>query len=207
MEPKRVMTKYHPSLLDSVKSTRDYVYLRDNIKWEEGVRSKRGFTRLARALNRGENKVVDDIISETLEKLGVKNKYDIYGIYLNYYKDGTHYTPSHSHKGTSQLIISLGATRILQVSSKEYSMGNGDVIIFGSSVHGIKQEPELINTKESGDIYGRISIATFMRPHNSNIPQPIPLNTPNYVMVYGSDGFILTECELSEEILKYLEGL
>ena len=53
-----------------------------------------------------------------------------------------------------QVVISLGATRTLIIGKKTFSLNNGDVIIFGSSTHGVPKEPTITN--------GRISIATFM---------------------------------------------
>ena len=153
----RVMTKYYPEVIDQFSASRTYIYLKDNIKWEEGVRSKNGFTRLAKALSIGDNQVVDDILTQVLTKLGLHNQYAILGIYLNYYKDGTHYTPSHSHKGMTQLVVSLGTSRTLKVGAKDYRLNNGDAIIFGASAHSVPQE----NTNE-----GRISVATFMQPAN-----------------------------------------
>jgi hypothetical protein len=155
--PKRVMTKHYPETVDKNKATEIYNYLRDNIKWHSGVPSKiTGFTRLAKALDVGDNRVVDDILIMIMQKLGLN--YHILGIYLNYYKDGTHYTPSHSHKGQTQLVVSLGVTRTLKVGKKDYQLSNGDAIIFGSSAHSVPSEP---NVKE-----GRISIATFMQPYS-----------------------------------------
>ena len=66
------------------------------------------------------------------------------------------YTPNHSHKGSHQLVISLGGKRTLTIGKKKFPMKNGDAIIFGGSTHGIPKEP---NAQE-----GRISIATFMIP-------------------------------------------
>lgn len=160
MTTKRVMTRHCPSLFDKNKSNETYNYLRDHIQWEEGVRSRSGFTRLAKSLDPGDNRMIDDILSEAMKKLNLEGEYDILGIYLNYYRDGTHHTPSHSHKGMTQLVISLGATRILKVGKKDYQMSNGDVIIFGSSAHAVPPEPSIID--------GRISIATFMQPCTAN---------------------------------------
>lgn len=83
-------------------------------------------------------------------------KYQILGIYLNYYKDETMYTPSHSHK-THQLVLSLGETRTLIVGSKQYMMEHNSCILFGKSSHKVPKELE---KKKKG----RISIATFMLP-------------------------------------------
>lgn len=154
----KVLTKYFPTTLDSTKATEIYNYLRDNIQWEEGVRSKSGSTRLAKPLDVGDDKTVDDILIYVMQKLNIETKYLINGIYLNYYKDGTHYTPSHSHKGMIQLIISLGATRTLKVGTKNYSLNNGDAIMFGSSAHSVPRETQP---------KGRISIATFMQPFSA----------------------------------------
>lgn len=154
---KKVITKYHSNILNPTYSTQIYNYLKDNIQWEEGVRSRiTGFTRLAKALNYGDNTVIDNAIIEVFNKLNLMNQYQIQGLYLNFYKNGTHHTPSHSHKNQIQLIISLGATRTLRVGTKNYSLNNGDVIIFGSSTHSVPIEPSILN--------GRISIATFMQP-------------------------------------------
>lgn len=155
------MTKHYPSLLDSNLSNQTYTYLRDNIKWEAGVPSRTtGFTRFAKDLNYGDNQLVDNILIEVFTKLNLKDKYQIQGIYLNYYMNGTHNTPSpspsHSHVNQTQLIVSLGATRTLRVGSKNYPMSNGDIIIFGSSTHSISVESSILD--------GRISIATFMQP-------------------------------------------
>ncbi|CAK7994533.1 Hypothetical protein POVR1_LOCUS57 [uncultured virus] len=148
----RTKTQHYKSLVDPVKATALYNHLATSIRWEEGVRSKNGFTRLAKAVNLNDDPRVDEMIVEVLVKLGY-NGY-LGGIYLNYYKDGQHYTPNHSHKGTQQIIISLGATRTLTIGKTDYAMANGDVAIFGSSVHGIKKEPLVAD--------GRISIALFV---------------------------------------------
>lgn len=78
------------------------------------------------------------------------------GICINYYVDGTMYAPNHSHKGSHQLVLSLGVTRTLTVCKKEFAMNNGSSIIFGGSIDGVSKEP-LVST-------GRISIAAFLQP-------------------------------------------
>jgi hypothetical protein len=82
------------------------------------------------------------------------------GAYINYYRDGNDWAPSHSHPKQVQMIISLGTTRNLIVGTKTYILNSGDMIIFGSSTHQVHVEPEVTE--------GRISIATFMVPKNSN---------------------------------------
>lgn len=122
--------------------TRLYYHLEDNIDWEDGVRSKSGFTRKAKPMQLGIDSVVDNFILESLSKIGVTT-FGIYGIY----RDGEDWTPNHSHPGMKQVVISLGSTRKL-------TMNNGDIIIFGSAVHGVPKDPNCTT--------GRISIALFL---------------------------------------------
>jgi hypothetical protein len=155
---KMVRTHFSPSVLDKKESTALYEYLRDNIPWENGVKSKKGFTRLAKAIDLDMYPEILDTITQVLSNFATNN-YVIFGTYLNYYSTGDMYTPNHSHKNTIQLVISLGTTRTLVVGKKQYQMSNGDAILFGSSVHGVPKEPAVRE--------GRISIATFMRPFQS----------------------------------------
>lgn len=149
----RVLTTYHPKIIDADGSTAIYEYLRDNIKWVDGIRSKQGFTRKAKPMTIGEDEILDSVIVQALNKIGVTEA-AVYGIYLNYYRDGNDWTPNHSHPGMKQVVISLGATRTLTMGKGSHTMSNGDVIIFGSSIHGVPKDP---NCKD-----GRISIAMFL---------------------------------------------
>ena len=103
----------------------------------------------------GENDIIDNLISIAHVELCPDALYQISHIYVNYYKDGNMWTPNHSHKGTHQIVISLGATRQLKVGKKTFDMSSGSAIIFGGSIHGVPKQPDV---KE-----GRISIATFMK--------------------------------------------
>ncbi len=160
-----------------------YSYLLDNIKWEDGVRStKNGFTRKAKFISLDDHSILVPLLKEAFASLGFNfyyakgnacvatnvdekddplttNKpfYLILGLYLNFYETKDMYTPNHSHKGTDQLIISLGGKRDLNIAKKTYPMNHGDVIIFGSSVHGVPKAQEI-------DL-PRISIATFMQKY------------------------------------------
>ena len=151
-----IKTEYYKNFLHPDIATALYAYLKYDIDWEDGIPSRRhGFTRKAKGMDMNEiflgNNSLKDILINVFQSLKIDSAY---GIYLNYYRDGNDFTPSHTHKNTKQLIISLGETRKLDVGSKTYDMNNGDVIVFGSSAHGIKKEPEV---KE-----GRISIAVFI---------------------------------------------
>lgn len=149
----RISTQHYPKLIDPDQATEIYKYLRDNIAWVDGIRSRRGPTRKACPMALGQDDILDAVILETFHLLKMK-EVKLVGIYLNYYRKGSDFTPNHSHPGMKQVVISLGATRVLTVGTKSYPMGNGDVIIFGSSVHGIPEDPTCQE--------GRISIALFI---------------------------------------------
>src|SRR5579862_9333460 len=149
----KCMTVFKKGVIDPAVATALYNRLRANILWEDGIKSKHGFTRKAKPLNIGDDDEIDNVIVEALCAV-TKIPYVIFGIYLNYYENGTQFTPNHTHVGTHQLVISLGETRTLQVGKKNYVMENGDVIIFGGSSHGVPKD---------NSVNGRISIATFMK--------------------------------------------
>ena len=148
-------TVFKKGVINVQRATNLYNTLIYDIEWEEGIRSKSGFTRMAKPLGYGQIPEIDSIINVALSSL-TDTQYRIEGIYLNYYENGSSWTPSHTHKGTHQLVVSLGATRTLQINKNNFVMENGDAIIFGSSAHGIHKDPTVTE--------GRISIATFMVP-------------------------------------------
>lgn len=117
------------------------------------IRSRSGFTRKAKPMYPGMDPILDNCIIKVLSTIN-NTQSQIYGIYLNYYRNGEDWTPNHSHPGMKQIVISLGADRILTMASNRYNMSNGDVIVFGSSIHGVPKDP---NCKT-----GRISIAMFL---------------------------------------------
>jgi hypothetical protein len=147
-------TRHFPAALSAEHCKAAYDYLKENLQWQEGVRSRKGFTRYAKPLRLEEDPMVEELILEGLRVAG--GDWEVIGVYANFYENGAHWTPSHSHKGTCQLVVSLGATRTLIVNKKNYAVANGDVVIFGSGAHEVPQEPDV---KE-----GRISLATFMIP-------------------------------------------
>lgn len=152
----RTKTGYYPEFFDKDAMKSLYKKLKKNIDWVDGVRSKNGFTRKAKAMQIGQNEDIDELILYACNQLAKDGyKFATLGYYLNYYRDGDDYTPNHTHKDTIQFVISLGATRTLTLGKKEYKMNSGDMIIFGSSIHGVPKEPEIKR--------GRISIATFCK--------------------------------------------
>lgn len=149
-------TAYKISAIPFDVATSLYEQLRTEIVWGEGVRSKYGFTRKAKLISDDDPHFEEllQYIHVCLKQLTTQS-YIIDFFYLNYYEDGNMYSPNHSHKDSHQLIISLGEERILKINKTEYSMKNGDAVIFGSAIHGVPK---------SNTMHGRISIATFMRP-------------------------------------------
>lgn len=170
----RCKTVFKKSVIDNNAALNLYDYLRDTIEWEDGVYSRKGFTRKAKSLAIGDVPQIDNVIMQALHAMA-STSYAIFQIYLNYYENGDMWIPNHSHKGTHQLIISLETTRVLQVGNNDYIMDNGDSILFGSAIHGIKKD---------NSINGRISIATFMvpsstLPSNALTSNTLPFNTLN----------------------------
>lgn len=157
MSTTKCKTVFKENVFDDTVSQYLYNKLCDEVKWVDGVRSRNGFTRKAYPVDH-DSELFQDLLQyiETALLSLTETNYIILGIYLNYYQDGKMYTPNHSHKGTRQMVISLGESRTLMVGKKEYNTTNGSVIIFGSSVHGVPKS----DTKN-----GRISIATFMVPY------------------------------------------
>ena len=150
----RIRTAFYRSAVDNDTALMAYDYFENNIQWEDGVRTRTGgVTRKAKPMNLGDDDLLDNLIFNVLNKIGIQQVF-IVGIYLNYYRDGNDYTPTHSHPGMKQVVISLGTSRVLTMGKGQYTMNNGDVIIFGSSQHGVPKDPMCSE--------GRISIALFL---------------------------------------------
>lgn len=116
------------------------------------------------------NELLDDYplvlakISEIIGKYSIRKYCD--GVYLNYYRDGNDWTPNHTHPGTTQLVLSLGATRGFVYGKSTYNVNNGDIVIFGATTHGVPKQPDI---KE-----GRISIALFLAKDKPELePEPV----------------------------------
>lgn len=156
MSKQNQKTIYVENFIDEKTASNIYDYLANNTEWENGIPSKHGFTRLAKNMGDLDSFPfeIQAIIKSAIAKY-YSTTVDLLGIYMNYYKDGSHFTPNHSHQGTDQLVLSFGATRTLTVGKKSFKLGNGDLILFGSSIHGIPKDPNVST--------GRISIATFMK--------------------------------------------
>jgi alkylated DNA repair dioxygenase AlkB len=132
-----------------------YKKLRDEVPWTNGIRSRHGVSRLQYGVS-GQSPIdgyIQDVVSDVCRSVDFPGFTT--GIYLNYYRNGRDYTPSHKHENTYQMIISLGETRTLMIGKKGYDLSSGDVIVFGEQMHSIPK---------SDTEGGRISIAVFGIP-------------------------------------------
>lgn len=123
----------------------------------ERVRSKIGFTHENTYTVATNDSIMPDLLSVidySLNALKNKKKYTIRRICINYYPDGSMGALRHYHKGSHQLVISLGATRTLTIGKRKFAMSNGSSVIFGGLIHGVP--------KQSSVSTGRISIAVFL---------------------------------------------
>lgn len=157
---KRIYTTYYPCIMNKEIATKCYFQLKDNIQWEESIRSKKGFTRMGKIVHLSQlpSEVIETVV-RALSQYDPNKNITIAGVYANYYVNGDYWCPNHTHKGSMQVILSLGSPRTLTVGKKQYLMNNGDVIIFGSSIHGIPKEPVNERDEFKG---GRISLAFFI---------------------------------------------
>ncbi len=148
----KIKTQHFKNLIPDDQAWCLYYTLKDQLPWADGIKGRK-----AVHYSMGMLPELDDLILNCIKQTCLQKEGDqatILGVYINYYRDGNDHTPNHVHKLQKQLIISLGETRTLMISNKDYKMGNGDVAIFGSSIHGIPKEPLITN--------GRISIAVFL---------------------------------------------
>lgn len=154
----RFKTQHYKSILPN--STQIYNFLIENIKWEKGIYSRKKGKITRDAYHFGSNILVDTellyICQQALILCNLENSYNICGIYLNYYKNGNDWCPSHNHPKTIQMVISLGATRSFKIGKKIFEVKNSDIMVFGSSQHELLEDSSIVE--------GRISIACFLIP-------------------------------------------
>eukprot|EP00928_Gymnodinium_smaydae_P063260 TRINITY_DN46901_c0_g1_i1.p1 TRINITY_DN46901_c0_g1~~TRINITY_DN46901_c0_g1_i1.p1 ORF type:complete len:649 (-),score=41.72 TRINITY_DN46901_c0_g1_i1:166-2019(-) len=81
-------------------------------------------------------------------------------VVLNLYTDGEQQLNSHRHDFWTCL-ISLGAPRVLLVDNRPLVMEDGDMVVFGTQMHGV---PRMTNVSQ-----GRISLVIFFYPDRDNL--------------------------------------
>eukprot|EP00927_Polykrikos_kofoidii_P064930 TRINITY_DN60737_c0_g1_i1.p1 TRINITY_DN60737_c0_g1~~TRINITY_DN60737_c0_g1_i1.p1 ORF type:complete len:830 (+),score=130.82 TRINITY_DN60737_c0_g1_i1:77-2491(+) len=108
-------------------------------------------------------------------------------VVLNMYTDGTKQLNSHRHDYWTCL-VSLGASRVLLVDNRPFIMEDGDMIVFGTQLHGVPPMPEVVD--------GRISLVVFFYPDRDNLER-------RWLTVLGSeldgDGCGQAEAIMDEE--------
>lgn len=130
-------TLYIPNGIPDSVASYYYETLRTSIKWEtpsqHGIHSRHGNTRKAYKVTNDSTilpllqeifSAISPTVMTTICKETNYNYMDRGECYLNYYENGEMFTPSHDHPGQVQLIISLGATRTLEIDENTQSMGN-----------------------------------------------------------------------------------
>ena len=118
---KKCKTQFIKEAIKNDEALNYFLILRDSVDWEEGIRSKNGFTRKAKSIDFTDYPFIYELILSALELIVKDNtKYLIRGVYLNYYETPEMFTPGHSHKQSHQLVISLGGARNLNVGKKNY---------------------------------------------------------------------------------------
>lgn len=160
----RTSTVYYPQIIPKAAADQYYEYLKVQLPWSDAVYSKRSqkVTRVAYSLTFPLNDAqsYDLLLKELIEyctaRVNLPLNYTTLGAYINYYRHGLEWAPSHSHPQQIQLILSLGATRDLIVGGRTYHLSSGDVIVFGGSTHEVPLQPDVMA--------GRISVATFIVP-------------------------------------------
>jgi len=63
-----------------------------------------------------------------------------YTVKMNWYPDGVSQVTDHRHDNWT-ILVSLGASRVLNVDYARVSMDDGDVILFGTQKHGVPVAP------------------------------------------------------------------
>jgi hypothetical protein len=93
---KKIAPSILPHYIDENECMAMFIYLKENTKWEEGIQTRSGgHTRLAAMGNEDAN--VYRFIQKIKSTLPSSN-YQLAGIYLNYQRNGTEYTPTHCHQ-------------------------------------------------------------------------------------------------------------
>ena len=119
----RIQTK-HLTLLKDDEAWMYYYTLLHEFQWTDGIKN----TRKACHYEMGTWDLLDKLIIQSIKNLYDKSETEfILGVYMNFYRDGNDHAPAHSHPKQKQVIISLGATRTLQIGTKHYNMKNGDI--------------------------------------------------------------------------------
>eukprot|EP00931_Biecheleriopsis_adriatica_P066038 TRINITY_DN40462_c0_g1_i1.p1 TRINITY_DN40462_c0_g1~~TRINITY_DN40462_c0_g1_i1.p1 ORF type:complete len:656 (+),score=85.30 TRINITY_DN40462_c0_g1_i1:61-2028(+) len=101
---------------------------------------------------------LDSLLQKAFTKANIRDPQA--RVVLNLYTDGGKQLNSHRHDFWTCL-ISLGSPRVLLVDNRPHVMENGDMIVFGTQMHGVPPMPEVAA--------GRISLVIFFYPDRDNL--------------------------------------
>eukprot|EP00929_Paragymnodinium_shiwhaense_P098218 TRINITY_DN59731_c0_g1_i1.p1 TRINITY_DN59731_c0_g1~~TRINITY_DN59731_c0_g1_i1.p1 ORF type:complete len:642 (-),score=88.46 TRINITY_DN59731_c0_g1_i1:230-2074(-) len=101
---------------------------------------------------------LDRLLQRTFAKVGIRDPQA--RVVLNMYEDGSNTLNSHRHDFWTCL-ISLGAPRVLLVDNRPHILEDGDMITFGTQMHGVPAMPDVRG--------GRISLVIFFYPDRDNL--------------------------------------
>jgi len=91
---------------------------------------------------RGECKALDDLVFKVVQDFNLPDPGAVpggtarYTIKMNWYPDGMAQVTDHRHDNWT-ILVSLGASRVLNVDYARVLMDDGDVILFGTQKHGV----------------------------------------------------------------------
>ena len=85
--------------------------------------------------------IVDSIVRSCIHYIGHNDKIIPIQMFVNYYANGKHSTPTHAH-GCRQLTVSFGCPRILKVNSKIVVLESGEGIFLNQQKHGVPKMEE-----------------------------------------------------------------
>jgi len=101
---------------------------------------------------------LDSLLQRAFSKANIRDPQA--RVVLNLYTDGGQQLNSHRHDFWTCL-VSLGAPRVLLVDNRPQVMEDGDMIVFGTQMHGVPPMPAVAA--------GRISLVVFFYPDRDNL--------------------------------------
>lgn len=111
---------------------------------------------------RGECKALDNLVFQVVQDFNLPDPGATpgstargYTVKMNWYPDGVSQVTDHRHDNWT-ILVSLGASRVLNIDYARISMDDGDVILFGTQKHGVP-----VAAPSQG---GRLSLVLMFEP-------------------------------------------
>lgn len=89
-----------------------------------------------RQWHHGECAALDKLVFKVVHDFSLPDPRTRYTIKMNWYPDGMAQVTDHRHDNWT-ILVSLGASRVLNVDYSRVLMEDGDVILFGTQKHGV----------------------------------------------------------------------